>query len=141
MTWTHLDLLRESPLLEDRVVCAIADATVDGVYDLDFIEIVNSRHDWLTREQVQKFVRAAAIAAIEVVRAELHQSREPSASGPSQDTWIPHEGGECPVPLIYVDVQFRSGKEMRDASSRFDWKHYGSVSDIIAYRPTAPEAK
>lgn len=68
--WADLNLLHASPRLEDRVICAIADAGVDDVYDLSFIEIVNSKSEWLTREQVQRFVQSAAVAAIEIVQAE-----------------------------------------------------------------------
>jgi regulator of protease activity HflC (stomatin/prohibitin superfamily) len=75
VTWTSLNLLQESPLLEDRVVCAIADASVDEVYDVSLIEIINDEFDWITEDQVQLLVRAAAKAAIEIVRAELESAR------------------------------------------------------------------
>ncbi len=71
MTWNDLNLLHHSPVLEDRVVCAIADAAVDGVYDVTLIEIVNDNFDWITEDQRQQFIREAARAAIKIVLAEV----------------------------------------------------------------------
>lgn len=67
MTWTDLNLLHESPVLEDQIVCAIADSSVDEVYDVSLIEIINNKFDWITPEQVQKFVRNAAKSAIKAL--------------------------------------------------------------------------
>lgn len=64
MTWTDLNLLKLSPNLEDRVVCAITDASIDEVFDVTLVEIINAEFDWITHEQVMKMIRAAARAAI-----------------------------------------------------------------------------
>ena len=75
--------------------------------------------------------------------------REPIAD----DGWIEWNGGDCPVQKgTLVDVKYRDGEEVlnlkaleidngygSDASWAF-WKHCMSLTDIIAYRLSKPEA-
>lgn len=66
---------------------------------------------------------------------------EPKPS-PSDDGWIPWNGGECPVDGdAIVSWKMRCGEvrggdldDISDKAKCRDWAHFNSVSDIIAYR-------
>ena len=69
---------------------------------------------------------------------------------PSDDGWIPWNGGDCPVEVgTRVDAKFRDGEkaynvpagdcaEDPDSRSALDWSHMESDYDIIAYRVVKP---
>ena len=92
-----------------------------------------------TQEQENNLVEkvSCAIAKAEATLAAPH---------PSDDGWIPWEGGECPVTVgTRVDAKFRDGEkaynvpagdcaEDPDSRSASDWSHMESDYDIIAYR-------
>ena len=63
------------------------------------------------------------------------------APQPSDDGWIPWEGGDCPVAHgTVVDVRFRDGWEGDGLASKWRWHHATQENsdvkelDIIAYR-------
>ena len=68
--------------------------------------------------------------------AEVTRAQYESALADS-DGWIEWGGGECPVKSdSIVDIRFRAGKEEKAMPAyHWHWKHDGSHSDIIAYRP------
>ena len=64
---------------------------------------------------------------------------------PSDDGWIPWEGGDCPVAHgTVVDVRLRNQGEGRAVASNWHWLHEtrgNSIlegADIIAYRVVKP---
>ena len=68
-----------------------------------------------------------------------------SAPQPSDNGWIPWEGGDCPVETKGYDLflRFRDGSERSDYVTRargYDWKweRRGHPADIIAYRVVKP---
>ena len=68
-----------------------------------------------------------------------------AAPQPSDNGWIPWEGGDCPVETKGYDLflRFRDGSERSDYVTRargYDWKweRRGHPADIIAYRVVKP---
>ena len=50
--------------------------------------------------------------------------------------FIPHDGGPCPVAEdVLIEAVFRDGETGKARPKVLHWKHYGRVSDIIAYKP------
>ena len=88
---------------------------------------------------VRDFYRAIARQSIAKAEAAL------SAPQPSDNGWIPWEGGDCPVETKGYDLflRFRDGSERSDYVTRargYDWKweRRGHPADIIAYRVVKP---
>lgn len=52
--------------------------------------------------------------------------------------WTYHDGGECPLPDgVTFDMRTRAGFEWGETDPKeFNWCHYSSDGDIIAYRIT-----
>lgn len=74
-----------------------------------------------------------ALQALEIALPILEQQ-------PADDGWIEWAGGDCPCDYgSVVEVRLRSGneREARGALS-WEWKHYNSICDIIAYRVVKP---
>lgn len=69
---TPLRMLEHSPVLEDRLVYAIAFAADDSVYDLCLKESMEGC-DWLTDENHMALLRAAAKACVKVFETQSQQ--------------------------------------------------------------------
>jgi len=56
------------------------------------------------------------------------------------DGWVEWNGGKRPVDsTTLIQVRFRNGEErLSPAKHNFEWRHCGSVFDIIAYRVVKP---
>lgn len=49
--------------------------------------------------------------------------------------WIEWIGGECPVADdVLVEAKLRSGHSGARHSQTWNWRHYASIADIVAYR-------
>ena len=103
-------------------------------------------------------VMSAELKGLLVIQPELEKARAAIAKAeaalvtpqPSDDGWIPWEGGECPVKVgTRVDAKFRDGEkaynvpagdfaEDPDSRSASDWSHMESDYDIVAYRVVKP---
>lgn len=62
-----------------------------------------------------------------------------AAPQPSDDGWIPWEGGECPVwSEVVVTARFRFGGQITSPAKALRWFHAYDEGDIIAYRVVKP---
>lgn len=57
---------------------------------------------------------------------------------PKEPAWIPWAGGECPLADTVKRWEYRARDQFVCDDplkpSKYDWKHYGLVLDIVAYR-------
>ena len=90
-------------------------------------------NDWFNTQRVVYW----ADGSIKAYKKWLWEQKNEKAVKVDQDGFIPWNGGECPVQHnIKVDLRFRDGEQNSSKSNAgcYCWKHYGSRSDIIAYK-------
>lgn len=78
---------------------------------------------------------AAAVLLIDEAETAVE---EPAKAPDDKDGWIEWHGGRCPVPEGTMGiVKFRNKSCKIDTLDRFDWRHNGRESDIVAYKVDA----
>lgn len=66
----------------------------------------------------------------------MQNTNEPFGT-PDADGWYEWKGDDMVRPAGRVELQFRDSQgELSPApAERFDWKHDGSIADIVKWRP------
>jgi len=64
----------------------------------------------------------------------MQKTNEPFGT-PDADGWYEWKGNDMVRPAGRVEVVFRGGQSETDAAKNWHWKHDGSISDIVKWRP------